>query len=161
MSASVSSPPTPAARPPRRRALVATALAATVALGLLSRRHPLPGLLAEHAGDALWTVAAFWLAALAAPAASGRRLAAAAWLVSAAVEASQLLGWPWLRSLRGTALGALLLGHGAKAADLVAYAVGALLACAVDATFARAIARRRAAADTLVDRSPPRVPRDR
>ncbi len=135
--------------PPRRRAVVAGCLLATVALGLLSRRFPLPGLLAEHAGDALWTVAAFCFAALAAPAASGWRLAAAAWLLSAAVEGSQLLDWPWLRAVRGTAIGALLLGQGAKAADLVAYAAGALLACAVDATFRRAVARRPAAADRL------------
>lgn len=149
MSATAPSLPPPAPRPPRRRPFVGLALAATIALGLLSRRHPLPGVLAEHAGDALWTVAAFWLGALAVPAASGGRLAAAAWLLSAAVEASQLLDWPWLRSLRGTAVGALLLGHGAKAADLVAYAVGAVLACAVDATFRRAVARRPAAADRL------------
>ena len=139
----------PAPRPGRRRRFVALALATTIALGLLSRRFPLPGVLAEHAGDALWTVAAFWLGALAVPAASGGRLAAAAWLLSAAVEASQLLDWPWLRSVRGTAVGALLLGHGAKVADLVAYAAGAVLACAVDATFRRAVARRPAATDRL------------
>ncbi len=149
MSVAAPSLPSPAPRPARRRPVVALALATTIALGLLSRRFPLPGVLAEHAGDALWTVAAFWLGAFAVPAASGGRLAVAAWLLSAAVEASQLLDWPWLRALRGTVLGALLLGQGAKAADLVAYAAGALLACAVDATFRRAVARRPAAADRL------------
>lgn len=143
MSAAAPSPP------PRRRPVVALALATTIALGLLSRRFPLPGVFAEHTGDALWTVAAFWLGVFAVPAAAGGRLAAAAWLLSAAVEASQLLDWPWLLSLRGTAVGALLLGHGAKAADLVAYAVGAVLACAADATFRRAAAHWLPPADRL------------
>lgn len=134
---------------PRPRWAVVAALAAAVALGLLSRRFPLPGVLAEHAGDALWTVAAFCLGALAAPAAPGGRLAVAAWLLSATVEATQLLDWPWLRAVRGTAAGALLLGQGAKAADLVAYAGGALLAGAVDRTFRRAAARRSPTADRL------------
>jgi len=149
VSAAVPSLPPPAPRPPRRRPVAALALATTIALGLLSRRFPLPGVFAEHTGDALWTVAAFWLGAFAVPAASGGRLAAAAWLLSAVVEASQLLDWPWLLSLRGTTVGALLLGHGAKVADLVAYAAGAVLACAVDATFRCAVARRPAAADRL------------
>lgn len=134
---------------PRPRGAVVAALAAAIALGLLSRRFPLPGVLAEHAGDALWTVAAFCLCALAAPAASSRRLMAAAWSLSAVVEASQALAWPWLRAVRGTTLGALLLGQGAKAADLVAYAVGAAFACAVDATFRRAAARQPSPADRL------------
>lgn len=138
--------------PARPRGLVAAALAATIGLGLLSRRHPLPGLLAEHAGDALWTIAAFCLCALAAPRATAGRLALAAFAVSALVEGSQLLDWPWLRAIRSTSLGALLLGQGAKLADLVAYAAGAGFACVVDATFRRDAARRGAAADTLANR---------
>ena len=142
---------------PRSRGPVVAALAATIALGLLSRRHPLPGVLAEHAGDGLWTVAAFCLCALVAPAASSRRLAMAAFVLSAAVEAAQLLDWPWLRAVRSTTAGALLLGQGAKAADLVAYAAGALLACVGDATFRRAAARRSTSADRLTRRRPPRA----
>lgn len=134
---------------PRPRGPVVGALAAAIALGLLSRRFPLPGVLAEHTGDALWTVAAFCLVALAAPSAAGPRLAAVAWLLAAAVEASQLLDWPWLRAVRGTTAGALLLGQGAKAADLVAYAAGALLAWGADATFRRAPTRRSPPADRL------------
>lgn len=141
--------PSPPARP---RLVVAAALAATVGLGLLSRRHPLPGLLAEHAGDALWTTAAFCLCALAAPRASAWRLALAAFAVSAVVEGAQLLDWPWLRAIRGTPVGALLLGQGAKLADLVAYAAGAGLAWACDATFRRHAARPRPTADTLPSR---------
>lgn len=134
---------------PRPRGPVVAALAAAIALGLLSRRFPLPGVLAEHAGDALWTVAAFCLGALAVPAAAGGRLAVAAWLLSATVEATQLLDWPWLRAIRGTTAGALLLGQGTKAADLVAYAGGALVAWAVDRTFRRAAARGSPPADRL------------
>ena len=49
---------TPRAPRTRRRPWLLAALAAVVALGLLSRRHPLPGILAEYTGDALYTVAA-------------------------------------------------------------------------------------------------------
>ena len=123
----------PAARPgPRPRAKTCAAVAVIVALGLLSRRFPLPGVLAEHTGDALYTVAAFGALAAAAPSARGAVLAWAALLASAAVEASQLLSWGWLVDLRSTVVGALLLGQGYQAADLLAYVVGATAAWWLD-----------------------------
>jgi hypothetical protein len=121
----------------RRRAVTTVALAIVTALGLLSRRFPLPGVFAEHVGDALYTVAAFFALALFAPAAQGAKLAWAALAASAAVEASQLLSWPWLQDLRSTRVGALLLGQGFQVADLFAYACGALGAWCVDGACAR------------------------
>jgi hypothetical protein len=115
-----------------RRTGAATCLAVVIAAGLLSRRFPLPGVLAEHTGDALWTVAVFCLLAVAMP---GRRtlpLAVLAFVVSAAVEATQLLRWQWLVDLRATTAGALLLGQGFQWADFVAYAAGAIGAAAID-----------------------------
>lgn len=104
---------------------VAASLAAVIALGLLSRRWPLPGVLAEHTGDALYTVAVFCALAWWAPAARASRLAAAAFLVSAAVECAQLLTWSWLQELRRSTVGALLLGQGFQWADFLAYGIGA------------------------------------
>lgn len=123
----------PPPRPARGRLYVVAALVATVALGLASRRWPLPGLLAEHAGDALYTVAVFWSLALIAPAMVGPRIGGLAFLASAAVEFAQLLQWPWLLELRQNRLAALVLGQGFQWVDLAAYAVGAMLAIGFDA----------------------------
>lgn len=130
------------------------ALLATIALGLASRRWPLPGVLAEHAGDALYAVAVFQAAALFAPAARGGRLAAFAWIASALVEASQALQWPWLVDLRHTKPGALLLGQGYQTADLVAYAAGAAAAWLVDAGLRAASRARRGSAAPETPDSP-------
>ncbi|MCU0862150.1 MAG: DUF2809 domain-containing protein [Planctomycetes bacterium] len=137
---------------PRRRRLVAAALTVVVALGLLSRRFPLPGILAEYTGDALYATAAFGLFALLAPAARTRTLGLAAFGFAAAVEAAQLLDWPWLQTLRSHRLGALLLGQGFQWADLVAYAAGAALGCVGDVTFRTRSPRGPAAPDRLPGR---------
>jgi hypothetical protein len=111
---------------------------ATVVAGLASRRWPLPGVLAEHTGDALYTVAVYGVVCLVRPAAPSALAALGAFVVSAAVEASQLLAWPWLAAVRATPVGALLLGQGFQVADLAAYAAGATVAWALDVTFRRA-----------------------
>lgn len=122
-----------AGRPPRRRLGALAALGLAIACGLSSRRYPLPGLLAEYTGDALYTVAVFFACAIVWPARRTTALAVAAFLLSAAVECSQLLSWPWLVRLRSTGPGALVLGQGFQWADLLAYAVGAATAGAIDA----------------------------
>lgn len=116
----------------RSRPWVAVALALTIALGLLSRRYPLPGILAEYTGDALYTSAAFAGFALLFAAASTHQIASMAFLSSVAVESSQLLSWPWLVDLRGTSLGRLVLGQGFQWADLLSYLVGASAAAGLD-----------------------------
>jgi len=140
-------------RPARRRLAVVAALLATAALGLLSRRYPLPGFLAEYTGDAAYATAAFFLFALPFPRARTAALLVLAFGFAAAVEASQLLAWPWLQELRGTRLGALLLGQGYQTADLAAYAVGTLLAGCADVTFLRPSLRACPEPDSLRDRS--------
>jgi len=127
----VNAAPPPVEPSPRRRAL--GCLVATIALGLLSRRFPLPGFLAEHTGDALYTAAVFFGLRTLTTATAASRLAVTAFVVSAAVEASQLLRWQWLVDVRETTFGALVPGQGFQWADLLAYAVGAALAFAVDA----------------------------
>ena len=118
--------------PSRSRAVLVIALGGVIAAGLLSRRYPLPGVLAEHTGDALYTVAAFLAVALLLPRWSGTALATIAFGLSAAVELSQLLQFAWLDAIRATTPGRLLLGQGFVIADFAAYAIGALLAGAAD-----------------------------
>lgn len=108
-----------------------TLLTVTIALGLLSRRYPLPGLLAEHLGDALYATAACWLAVIARPQLRAADAALAGFAFATLVECQQLLDWNWLITLRHTRLGAMLLGQGFQAADLLAYACGAIAAGAV------------------------------
>lgn len=125
--------PEAAAGPPERtRPRLAAALFFTVWLGLASRRWPVPGLLAEYTGDALYAVAAYWAIALVRPAWPALALMGAAFGASAAVEALQLVHVGWLDDLRATRLGGLLLGHGFQTADLVAYALGAAAAYGLD-----------------------------
>jgi hypothetical protein len=122
---------------PRSRTKLAALLAATVALGLASRRWPLPGVFAEYTGDGLYAVAAFWALALVAPGARGGALALAAFGASGLVELAQLVHGGWLDAVRATRVGGLLLGHGFQVADLVAYGVGAVLAWGADRALLR------------------------
>ena len=71
-------------------------------------------------------MAAFFVLALTFPAAGSWILALSAFACSAAVEAAQLLSWPWLQDLRSTTAGALVLGQGFQWADVVAYGAGAV-----------------------------------
>lgn len=114
----------------RARLAALACLSLTVALGLASRRWPLPGWAAEHTGDALYAVAAAWALALLFPLAGPGRWALGGLAASVLVELSQLVGWPWLQACRAHPLGALFLGTGFQWADLVAYVLGAALAWA-------------------------------
>lgn len=116
----------------RKRLWVAVALAGTIALGLLSRRYPLPGILAEYTGDALYASAAFAGLSLLFAGATTRSLAITAFVLSASIEFGQLLSWPWLDDLRPILFGRLVLGSGFKWPDMVAYSLGAMAAAAVD-----------------------------
>lgn len=121
----------------------------TIALGLGSRAdfRWLPSFLREHAGDALWTVAAAWALAWAMPGARPWRVALLALALSAGVELSQLIQAQWLVELRGTLPGRLLLGSGWDTLDLARYAVGAALALAIDVSGVLAPAGGRGARD--------------
>ncbi len=127
--------PSHVARTRSRRLRAATTLVVVVVVGLASRRWPLPGVFAEHTGDAAYAMAVFFLLRVAVP---GRpRLVAAAFAFgfSAVVEVSQALRWQWLVDLRATRLGALCLGQGFQWADLAAFAVGVAVAVAIDRRF--------------------------
>jgi hypothetical protein len=82
-------------------------------------------------------VAAYLALATLRPRTTALQLALLAWSCSALVEFAQLLQWSWLVALRHTRVGALLLGQGFVWADLLAYALGATLAWAVDTVIRR------------------------
>lgn len=116
----------PIRRPRRNRRIWPGLIAAAIALGLGSRRFggSLPGFVADYAGDTLWALVAFLGLGFALPAASTRAVALLALAFATAIEVSQLYHAPWIDSLRGRTLGALVLGQGFLASDLACYAVG-------------------------------------
>ena len=122
-----------------RRLTFAACLAATIGLGLASRRFgaDLPGFVAAYAGDVLWAAAAYLAIGIARPAAGIGRRAMAAFLLSAAVETSQLYHAPWIDGIRATLPGALLLGSGFLWSDIACYAVGATIGAAGEWSAAR------------------------
>ncbi len=109
-------------------------LVCTIALGLASRRYAalLPAVVARYAGDVLWASMVFWWGALIFRRQPTLHIAGSAMLVSALVELSQLYRAPWLNALRDTRAGALVLGQGFLWSDLLCYALGVLIAAAID-----------------------------
>lgn len=114
--------------------LHALLLLVTIALGLLSRHFAdaLPATVARYAGDVLWASMVVWGLRLLAPRAPTKWIALVAFAVAVAVELSQLYRAPWIDAIRATRAGALALGQGFLWSDLACYAVGVLLAAAID-----------------------------
>jgi len=110
----------------RNRWVYAALVAATVAMGLLSRRFgdALPPFVAAYLPDALYALMVFLLAGLILPKVGTVRIALAALFFCYAIEASQLYQAPWINAVRQTRLGGLVLGFGFLWSDIVCYTVG-------------------------------------
>ena len=96
----------------KRRIYYLVAMAATIVIGLLSRKL---SFVPAETGDALWAVMV------------RQRLfviALISLLMTYGVEASQLIQWEWLTQFRSTTFGHLVLGQGFLWKDLVAYTIG-------------------------------------
>ncbi len=110
------------------------AVVITILLGLASRKfsHHLPLFVAQNAGDVLWSMMVYF----------GFRfllvhksMFTAIWLsflFSFGIEFSQLYQADWIISMRGTLLGALILGKGFLTVDLIRYTVGIVIATSLD-----------------------------
>ena len=105
-----------------------------VALGLGSRSFGshLPIFVAEYAGDTLWAAMVYFGIGFLFPSVRLLRKALAALLFSYCIEISQLYQAGWINAIRGTTLGALVLGHGFLWSDMVCYTVGVDLAVLID-----------------------------
>lgn len=126
----------------RRRLVALAAMAATMALGLASRRwpHALPAAFGKYPGDVLWALMVFFGWRALRPLARTRDVASMALATSAVVELAKLWQAPWLVAFRYTTIGHLLLGHAFSWQNLVAYGVGVLAGGVLEAV-ARAMAR--------------------
>jgi hypothetical protein len=125
---------------PRSRAVQAALVAITIVLGLASRRYAahLPSWLAKNAGDALYATMMFWGIGLLAPRISTLGAALGAAGLCFAIEASQLYHAPGIDAVRATRLGALVLGSGFHALDLLCYVIGVVVAAGIELTARRA-----------------------
>jgi Protein of unknown function (DUF2809) len=102
-------------------------VALVVAAGLGSRSSRasfLPDFVAAYAGDTLWALMVFLGLGFLVPAARTWQLAVVALGIAFAVEFSQLCEAAWLNRIRSTRAGALVLGKGWVATDLLCYAAG-------------------------------------
>ena len=114
----------------RTRITYACAVAATIALGLASRRFAaeLPWWLAKNAGDGLYATMIYFGLRVLWPRARTWRVALGAVGFCATIEFSQLYQAPWIDAVRATTPGRLVLGQGFHAFDLACYAIGVALA---------------------------------
>ena len=111
----------------RSRFAYAGWVTAVIAAGLASRSSRaafLPAFVTDYAGDTLWALMVFLGLGLVFSNARTGVLAGAALGIAFGVEFSQLWEADWLNQIRATRAGALVLGKGWVATDLLCYAVG-------------------------------------
>jgi hypothetical protein len=118
----------------RTRGFYLLAMIVTIMLGLGSRAFPsvLPYVVVAHFGDALWAAMIYFgVRALLVRLPYGQ-----AFVLSLAfcfaIELSQLYQAEWINGVRGTLVGALVLGSGFLYVDLVRYTAGAMAAYVLD-----------------------------
>ncbi len=109
-------------------------IAITMFLGLQSRNKDLilPEFIVDHAGDALWTMMAYWGFRLISPKRDFWFAFTIAVAFSFIVEFSQLYQAEWANELRKNKIVALIFGSGFLWIDLLRYSVGALLGIGID-----------------------------
>lgn len=112
-------------------------------LGLLSRGiDNLPQIISAYSGDILWALMIFLLMAFIFNKSSSRSIISMAIIFSYSVEISQLYHAPWIDAIRGTTLGALVLGYGFLWSDLVCYTIGVMIGAGLDLLIMRYIRKR-------------------
>lgn len=112
----------------------------TIAIGLWVHRGglTLSAAARDVTGDALWAAMMVWWVGAAIPTAPALTRGAVALTICVAVELSQLVHASWLDAVRETTLGRLVLGSGFDRRDLLAYALGVVVAAVLE----RAVRRR-------------------
>lgn len=105
----------------------------TIAAGLIVHFSGgfLPPALRDIVGDALWAMMIVWWVSVLVPRLPLLARGGIALAICAAVEFSQIHHAPWLDALRATLPGELILGSDYDPRDLLAYAVGVLVAMVV------------------------------
>jgi hypothetical protein len=131
---SPSSKPIPTGNKKRFIYLAAALLA--ILSGLCARAYgpALSPFLSAHAGDALWAMMVYFFLRFLLVRKSLGFAASLSLLFCFGIEFSQLYQAQWINQIRGTSVGALVLGHGFLFIDLLRYAAGIGIAAALDKT---------------------------
>jgi hypothetical protein len=110
------------------------AIGITMLLGLASRKfdHLLFSFLAENAGDVLWAMLVYFGFRFLFLKKSMLTAIFLSLLFSFGIEFSQLYQGDWINQIRGTLLGALILGKGFLPVDLIRYTTGIVIASSLD-----------------------------
>lgn len=118
----------------KRRIVYGITVLVVMLLGLSSRKFStlLPHFVASHFGDALWAAMIYYGLRFLFVEKSPRYTALISILFCFAIEFSQLYQAPWINAIRQSTLGALVLGRGFLAIDLLRYFAGVLLAWLAD-----------------------------
>lgn len=105
-----------------------------VMLGLSTRAFPAlyPDFVTAHFGDALWACMVYFGFRMVFVERYKAYSLCLALLFSYGIEVSQLYQAEWIRMVRSTLLGGLILGKGFLPADLIRYAAGILVSYAAD-----------------------------
>lgn len=103
-------------------------------LGLTSRKFMciFPDMIAPFVGDALWAMMVYFGFRFLFPKFNFLRGFMLAMILSFTIEFSQLYQAEWINEIRSTTLGALVLGHGFLAEDLISYTIGIILGTLLD-----------------------------
>ncbi len=110
------------------------AVVITILLGLASRKlgHLLFSFLAENAADVLWAMMVYFGFRFLFLKKSMLTAIFLSFLFSFGIEFSQLYQEDWINRIRGTLLGALILGKGFLTVDLIRYTTGIVMASSLD-----------------------------
>ena len=101
---------------------------AVVALGLLSRKLPVP----LWIGDVLWALMVYFMVRMLYIKAPFNKVVIISLLFCFGIEFSQLYQVTWINELRQTMPGRLILGQGFLWGDLLAYTIGVMIGVVVD-----------------------------
>lgn len=117
-----------------RRSIYFIAIIMTILLGLASRKfgYTLPRFIANHAGDALWALMVYFGFRFLLVQKNVMTAISLSLLFCFSIEFSQLYQRDWINQIRGTVLGALILGKGFLMVDLIRYSVGILIGAILD-----------------------------
>lgn len=116
-----------------KRIYYAIAILFSIVLGLASRYiNALPNIIVNHAGDTLWAIMVFFLFRFIFVRNSQYLALWLGFIFCFFIEFSQLYQVDWINTIRGTLLGALILGKGFLVVDLMRYSIGLVIACMMD-----------------------------
>lgn len=105
-----------------------------ILLGLASRKYSdhLLSFIAENSGDMLWAMMVYFGFRFLLVNKNMLTAVILSFLFSYAIELSQLYQEVWINQIRGTTFGALILGKGFLAVDLIRYTAGIIIGTVLD-----------------------------